>query len=328
MPQIRILTEQELRAAIGLDLATVDCVEDAFRRLSNGGVVMPPILSMELPGGELDAKTAFVPGLASMAFKISTGFYGNAARGLPSLSGLMVVLSAETGHVEAVLLDNGYLTDLRTAAAGAVAARALARADASVAAVFGTGLQARLQLEALCLVRPIREARIWGRDAFKAERLASQMSQRLGISAIAEADGARAMSGADVVITTTPAEAPIVMADWLAPGQHLTAMGSDAPGKAELTPACISRADRYVPDRLSQTRLLGELRGAIAAGVVAADAEFPELGDVLCGLAPGRLTPGDITLADLTGTGIQDTAIAARARARAAELNAGTDITS
>jgi ornithine cyclodeaminase len=236
----------------------------------------------------------------------------------------MVVFSAVNGQVEAVLLDNGYLTDLRTAAAGAVAARALAREDARVAAILGTGLQARLQLEALALVRDIDEARIWGRNPDKALRLAAEMSRRLGIVIRAEVDGRAAVAGADIVVTTTPADEPILQAAWLEPGQHVTAMGSDAAGKCELEPACLARADLYVPDRLGQTRSLGELRAALASGVVA-DADHPGLGAILAGKAPGRTAPDRITLADLTGTGVQDTAIAALARRRAAERGAGTD---
>lgn len=327
MPVIRILTEAELRAAVTLDLAAVDCIADAFRALSERDVVMPPILSMALADrhGEVDAKTAYIPGADSFAFKMSTGFFDNPSRGLPALSGLMVVFSAVTGLVEAVLLDNGYLTDLRTAAAGAVVARALSREDARVAAILGTGLQARMQLTALTLVRDLAEARIWGRDPSKADRLAAEMTEELGIAVRAEAEGRAAVAGADIVVTTTPAETPILRADWLEPGQHVTAMGSDAAVKCELEPACLARADLYVPDRLSQTRVLGELRAALAAGAVP-DREYPELGAILAGRAPGRAASDQITLADLTGTGVQDTAIAALARSRAEAAGAGTDI--
>lgn len=162
---IRVLTEADLRGLVSLDLDVIDEIEKGFRALSSGEVVMPPILSMEIAAanGEVDVKTAYVPGFESFAIKISPGFFDNPKRGLPSTSGLMVVFSAQTGQVEALLLDNGYLTDVRTAAAGGVAARLLARQDASRAAILGTGLQARMQLRALCLVRPIREVRIWGR---------------------------------------------------------------------------------------------------------------------------------------------------------------------
>jgi ornithine cyclodeaminase len=237
---------------------------------------------------------------------------------------MMVLLSAKTGLAQALLLDNGYLTDVRTAAAGAVAARHLSREGSSVAAIFGAGMQAGMQLEALTLVRPIRKARIWAREIARAEATAKTLSSRLGIDVTAEPDAENAVAGADIIVTTTPSYTPLVKAEWLSQGQHLTAMGSDAEHKNEVDPRLVIRADVYVADRLSQTRKLGELHHAIEAGLVAIDQEFPELGQIVAGLAPGRSSDNEITYADLTGTGIQDTAIATLAYARARASGAGT----
>src|SRR4029077_7484741 len=137
MPKIRVLTEGELRGCIALDLTVIDCIEGAFHALAAKPVVMPPILRLDIPEhrGEVDVKTAYVPGLDSFALKVSPGFFDNPKIGLPSLNGLMILFSARTGLVEAVLLDNGYLTDVRTAAAGAVAADHLARRDAQRAGI-------------------------------------------------------------------------------------------------------------------------------------------------------------------------------------------------
>src|SRR5687767_6644255 len=159
---------------------------------------------MDIPDahGEVDVKTAYIPGVDGFAIKVSPGFFDNPKIGLPSLNGLMILFSAKTGLVEALLLDNGYLTDVRTAAAGAVAAKHLARPDASVAAVFGAGVQARLQLQALKLVRPITEARIWARDMGKAEVAATELSRSLAIPVHAIADAERAADGAHVLIAT------------------------------------------------------------------------------------------------------------------------------
>ena len=326
MADINILTEADLRAAVPLDLNAVACVEQGFAALATGDVVMPPILSLEVAkyNGEVDVKTAYVPGIDSFAIKISPGFFDNPKLGLPSTSGLMVLFSSRTGMVEALLLDNGYLTDVRTAAAGAVAARLLARKDASSACMIGAGTQACLQLKALCLVRPIKRATVWARDPEKAANSAHSMQEELGIPVTALANPAEAVSRADIVVTTTPARTPVLQADWLRPGQHVTAMGSDQHNKNEIAPECLARADLYVPDRLSQTRELGELRTAIEAGVFPADVAFAELGDFIAGKATGRKGDGDITIADLTGTGVQDTAIATYARKRAAALDAGT----
>lgn len=326
MPDIRVLTEAQLRRLVVLDPGVVDCIEAGFRALAGGDVVMPPVLSMAIAehNGEVDVKTAYVPGVDSFAIKLSPGFFDNPALGLPSTSGLMVLLSARTGLLEALLLDNGYLTDLRTAAAGAVAARHLARPDAATACILGAGVQARMQLVALTLVRPITAATIWARDADRAAACAARLSAELGLPVSAVSDAADAIGAADIVVTTTPATRPLVQADWLRPGQHITAMGSDQHHKNELDPACLTRADPYVPDRLSQTRQMGELRSAIAAGLVPLEATFAELGQIVAGLAPGRRDAAAITIADLTGTGVQDTAIAALARKRAESAEAGT----
>lgn len=321
---ITILTEADLRVLMPLDVTAVDCIEDAFCALAQGGVVMPPVMRLDMPLGEVDVKSAWLPGLPHFAIKISPGFFGNPALGLPSTNGMMVVLSAETGLVQALLLDNGYLTDLRTAAAGAVAARHLARDDAGIAAILGAGMQARMQLQALALVRPLREARVWARDDAKARAFAAEMTAALGVPVTPAATVAEVARGADVIVTTTPAEAPIL--HDAAPGTHVTAMGSDAPHKNELAPELLARA-RYVADRLAQTRIQGELRHAIAAGLIAAHADLPELGQVIAGPAPGRISPTQITIADLTGTGIQDTAIAALALTRARAAGAGQTFT-
>jgi ornithine cyclodeaminase len=272
----------------------------------------------------VDVKTAYVPGIDGFAIKISPGFFDNPKLGLPSTNGMMVLLSARTGLVEALLLDNGYLTDVRTAAAGAVAARHLARPDATVAAIFGAGMQARLQLEALKLVRPIEGACIWARDRLKAERTAAELREKLGIAVRAETDAAKAVTGADIIVTTTPSTEPLIHAGFVTAGQHITAMGSDAEHKNEIAPAILKLADLYVADSAKQTRRLGELHHAIDAGLISADAEVAELGAVIAGRRHGRRDASDITVADLTGTGVQDTAIATLARDRAKAAGIGT----
>jgi len=318
MEKTSIVTENELRAAIVLDAGVVDCVENAFAALATMPVVMPPVLRLDIKAfnGEVDVKTAYVPGIDSFAIKISPGFFDNPKLGLASLNGLVVVLSARTGLVEAVFLDNGYLTDVRTAAAGAVAARHLARADAARAAIFGAGVQARLQLEALTLVRPIKTAVIWARNAARAQVAADDLTRDLGLPVTAEPDPERAVASADIVVTTTPATRPILLSSWLRPGQHVTAMGSDAEHKNELDPAAIARADLYVADCRDQVAVLGELNHAIAKGAVTSGISVPQIGDIAARMIPGRTSNDQLTICDLTGTGVQDTAIAALARQR------------
>ena len=330
MPQIKILSETDLRRLVPLDLAAVDCVEAGFAALARGQVEMPPILSMGIheSNGEVDVKTAHIAGAESFTIKMSPGFYDNPGIGLPTTNGIMVVFSARTGQVEALLLDNGYLTDTRTAAAGAVAARHLARADATRLCVIGAGAQARLQAAAIHLVRPLFDVTVWARDAAKAQVAASDIAETLGIPTSTAPDSRSAIRAADIIVTTTAARQPLVQADWITPGQLVIAMGSDQPGKVELDPALIARADPYIPDRLAQTRVLGEARAAIEKGLVAADAPFTELGDVVIGKLPDFDPAASVTVCDLTGTGVQDTAIATLARQRAQAAGLGTTFTS
>ena len=330
MPEIKILTEAELRTLVPLDLAAVDCVEQGFTTLAGGKVVMPPIMTLLVPdhNGEVCVKSAYVPGIDSFAMKMSPGFFDNPKLGLPSTSGLMVLFSSRTGMLEALLLDNGYLTDVRTAAAGAVAARHLARADARRACIIGAGVQARMQLTALKLVRGLESAVIWARDGAKAEAAAARFREELGFDVTASTDAASAVAEANIVVTTTPSTEPLVRADWLQSGQLVIAMGSDQTHKVELDPACLTRATLYVPDSQSQCALKGELRSAFEAGLIPKDQHFDALGDITAGKAPGRQSDNDIIIADLTGTGVQDTAIATLARQRAEAAGTGATFTS
>lgn len=314
--EIAVVTEAELREAVKLDLDVVEAVEGAFIRLAQGDVVMPPILSMALPQvhGEVDVKTAYIPGLDGFAIKVSPGFFDNPKIGLPSLNGLMVLFSTKTGMVEAMFLDNGYLTDIRTAAAGAVAAKHLAPAKVETCGVIGTGVQARLQVEAAHLVRPFERVMVWGRDLERAAQCAQDLQERLGVTAQVMSTIENVVKESQLVITTTPSTEPLIRAEWLHPGLHITAMGSDQEGKNEIEGAALERADLYVADRVSQTETLGELRAAVAEGIWTRGVPA-ELGEVITGAAPGRRSDDEVTICDLTGTGAQDTAIAAFVRA-------------
>jgi len=326
MADIVILTEAELRSQVQLNLAAIECVEQAFHALATRAVVMPPIMRLDIVehNGEIDVKTAYIPGVDSLAIKISPGFFDNPELGLPSVNGLMVLFSTRTGLVEALLLDNGYLTDIRTAAAGAVAARWLARADSRSVAIIGAGQQAQLQLEALTLVRDIESATLWARDRSKAEASAAKLSRRLNIPVSVSDSVQAAIADADIIVTTTPAQAPLLLAEHVSAGQHITAMGSDAEHKNEIDPCILAEKANYFCDRLSQVQALGELHHAIEQGMIDAADKFTEIGQVIAHQATGRMGSDEITLCDLTGTGIQDTAIATLAFDLCRRHQAGT----
>ncbi|MEZ5830301.1 MAG: cyclodeaminase [Dongiaceae bacterium] len=327
MRDILVLTERDLRGCVLIDRDAVDVVEQAFRALASDRVVMPPILSMEIPDahGEVDVKTAYIPGFDGFAIKVSPGFFDNPKIGLPSLNGLMILFSAKTGLVDALLLDNGYLTDVRTAAAGAVAARHLAPREVRVAGVLGTGVQARLQIQAAHLARPFSKVLVWGRDSEKAAACARDIAAAIGVEASIVSDPAALVRDSQLVVTTTPAREPIVNAAWLHPGLHITAMGSDQDGKNEIEPAAMAAADLFVCDRVSQSAKVGELRSARAAGHLT-NIDPPELGEIIASVKPGRKSDQDVTICDLTGTGAQDTAIATYALGAARKAGSGAII--
>ena len=324
---IRVVTETELRGVLGLDRALVDVVEQAFAALAGEGDVMPPILSMALhaANGEVDVKTAYLPGFDGFAIKVSPGFFDNPQFGLPSLNGLMILFSAKTGLVQALFLDNGYLTDLRTAAAGAVAARHLAPEEIATAGVIGTGVQARLQMQAAHLGRPFERLLVWGRDPQKAARCAADLAETLGVTVETVSDIRALVAQSQLVVTTTPSREPLITHDMLHPGLHITAMGSDQEGKCEISPRVLAQADVYVADRLSQTGLMGELAAARKAGL--SPYSETEIGQIIDGSAEGRIDNRQVTICDLTGTGAQDTAIASHVSALLNGTATGTVIT-
>jgi len=329
--QITILTESEIRQCVQIDNDALTVIEDAFTRLAEGKVNMPPIMRVDVPenNGEVDIKSAYLQGLDSFAVKMSSGFFDNYKLGLPSLGGMMILLSAKIGFPEALLLDNGYLTDVRTGLAGAIAAKYLARKQVDTVGVIGAGAQARYQVRALRLVRNFNKVLVYSKAPARVDQYVREMSAALDREVVKMADAESVVRGSELVITTTPAKSPIIQADWLHPGLHITAMGSDAEEKQEIHADVFSRTDLLICDRKSQAFRLGELHHAREAGVISeADDNIIELGELTAGHHSGRQDDAQITLADLTGTGAQDTAIALLAYQKAKETGLGMQIES
>lgn len=314
---IPILDEAALRAAVTPALA-VEVIRNAFRADGEGRTHVPPVINLDIPDahGEFHIKTAHIDGVRHIAVKVASGFYDNPSRGLPSGSGMMALFDASTGMPAALLLDNGFLTDVRTGAAGAVAADVLARHTLDTVGVIGSGLQARHQVRCLRVVREFRRIVAWSPTRERLEEYCREVA-RDGFDVEAADSPEAACRSADVIITTTPSRKPIVRASWLRPGVHVTAVGSDAPGKQELEADCLDVADLVVVDRLAQCSAFGELRHALDAALVTRHDVHAELGAIVAGRTAGRTDDSQITIADLTGVGFQDTAIASAAFARA-----------
>lgn len=326
--QVTILTEKDLRQHISINSAIIEAIADGFAKLSQGKVTMPPIMRLDIKdhNGEVDVKTAYIQGLDSFAIKMSPGFFDNYKLGLPSLSGLMVLLSAETGFVKAVLLDNGYLTDVRTGAAGAVAAKYLAPETIETAGVIGAGGQARYQMLALKQVRDFKRLLVYNRTEERAMKYVEEMSSLLSrVDIILGNSAEEVVRQSDLVVTTTPATDGFLKADWLHEGLHITAMGSDAEHKNELDSGVMAQADVIACDSKAQVFRLGELHHAKKAGTVD-ESQVIELGDVITGAKIGRTDDKQITICDLTGTGMQDTVIATMAYQLASDAGLGTVI--
>ncbi len=322
---MQVVKEEDLRSSISIAEA-IEAVEDGFTRLADGQVNLPPVMSLELPEvrGEMHIKGAHIAGQESFVIKLATGFYDNPLLGLPSGTGMMLVFSARTGFPEALLLDNGYLTDLRTAAAGAVAAKYLANKEPRTVGVIGAGVQGRFQVIALAQVRRFQRVLVYDLDSGRSARYAEEMSENLGVpvSALKEPEGVVLES--DVLITATPATEPIVRARSLHPGLHITAMGTDSPYKQELDSDALARADLLVCDLKAQCFERGELYHGLKDGAIAESDPIVELGELTSGRHPGRTDQSQITICDLTGVGVQDAAVATLAYRKALKEGLGS----
>ncbi len=325
---ILVLTEQEIRQTVSMPEA-MQVMEEAFAALARGEARLPDVIGLEIPevNGEIHVKGAHIQGTPYAVFKVATGFWKNPDKGLPTSSGLMMAFDALTGFPAALLLDNGYLTDLRTGAAGGVAANHLANPMLEKVTVIGAGRQARYQLRALAVVRRLQgRVAVWNIDSQEAQAYARDMVTELDVDVTVAPDIEAALRNTDLVITVTPSREPLIRAEWLPRGVHITAVGADAPDKQELDTGVLARADIIIADRLSQCLRLGEIHHAVEAGVISVDDVTGELGDLIVGRVPGRTSESQITVCDLTGVGVQDAAIASLVLQKAEAMGLGSPL--
>ena len=293
------------------NIDVIGAMEEGFRAYSNGLAVIPPVgeLCFDHPPGDVHIKYGYLRTGAYYVVKIASGFYDNPKLGLPSSQGLMLLFSKKTGQIAAVLLDEGRLTDIRTGAAGAVAARYLGPKEISQIGIIGTGIQARVQLEYLERVTDCRKVMVWGRSEEHTHAYARDVTAR-GFEARVADDAKTLAESCNLIVTTTPSREPLLQNDWIRPGTHITAVGADSPEKQELDSAILGRADVVVADSISQCLLRGEINRAITSGHLKEE-RVVELGAVLADTSTGRVDPEQITVADLTGVAVQDLQIAA-----------------
>jgi ornithine cyclodeaminase len=304
---VKIITRKQIECVLpAIDL--LPAIEDGFTSYSQGRAVVPPVGELLLEKGEVHIKYGYIAGEDYYVVKIASGFYGNPALGLPSGNGVMLLYRQETGEPACVLFDEGYLTDVRTAVAGAIAAKHLAPRNVERIGIVGTGTQARLQLQYLDAVTDCKEVLAWGRGEEHLVHYSEEMYEK-GYNVKTTANANDVLDDCNLVVTTTPATEPLLGVAGLRPGTHITAVGSDTPQKQELDAAVLSLAHVVVADSIEQCLVRGEIHRAMQAGCIDIG-DAVELGDVIAGRAAGRTTEDQITVADLTGVAVQDIKIA------------------
>lgn len=286
--------------------ALIAAMERSFTSYTSGEATVPPVGSLEFeePPGGVHIKYGYLSTSPYYVIKIASGFYDNPKIGLPSSNGLNLVFLQKTGELEAILLDEGYLTDLRTALAGAVVAKYFAPLQVDCIGIVGTGLQARMQLEQIAQVTDCREVIVWGRSAEKTEAYRQDMEAK-GFKVSTTLDAEDITSACNLIVTTTPSKLPILPAAGLRPGTLVIAMGADTPGKQELDPAILERADLILLDSKSQCTHHGEIHKAWAEGLLN-EGQFMEIGDALMAKERFNRTATNVIIADLTGIATQD----------------------
>ena len=296
-------------------------MERAFVAYSRGEAVVPPVVQLEFeePPGDCHIKYGYLKGGQTFTVKIATGFWKNPAHGLPSSNGVVLVFRSRTGELLTILQDEGYLTDIRTAAAGAVAAKYLAPPDLDCIGIIGSGTQAHLQLEYLKQVTPCRCVLLWARSRERAHTFRVDGFEIEVVSSVkALAQEAR------LIVTTTSSSKWLLGVADIRPGTHITAVGADGGGKHELEPRLFAVCVLCVVDSLSQCARFGDSSYAIGQNWICAE-DLIELGTLIADPAIRRRSTADITIADLTGVAVQDIAIAELALSRLASAAAGRD---
>ena len=304
---MKIITLDQIKQILpSIDI--IPQIEQGFQAYSEGRVIVPPLGEMILDKGEVHIKYGFVKEEEYYVIKVASGFYDNPALGLPSGNGLMMMCSQETGVPVSILLDEGYLTDIRTAVAGAIVAKYMAPAEVGKIGIVGTGTQGRLQLLFLKDLVDCREVLVWGRKQEKLDVYRSDMEKE-GFHVETTLDPSEILRQCKLVVTATPAKSHLLSRQDLRKGTHITAVGSDTPEKQELDSHILRDADVVVTDSMEQCLTRGEIYKAMKSGDLRKE-ELIELGNVISGYAEGRISDEQITIADLTGVAVQDINIA------------------
>jgi ornithine cyclodeaminase len=307
MPAVFNLAQiQEALKQIDPVQGIINSIEEGFVAYSQGKVVVPPVgeLVFEKPRGETHIKYGYIRHDDYYVIKIASGFYDNPKLGLPTSSGLMLLFNQKTGELVAILLDDGYLTQVRTAAAGAVVGKYFAPQKVRRVGVFGAGVQGRMQVEYLRYMREFKDVIVWGVSHEELDRYQADMTPK-GFMIQTTFDPEEIAATCNVIITATPSCSPLLKAGQVRRGTHITAMGSDTAEKQELDPAILKMADKLAVDSIPQSLLRGEVFKALKVGMIKKE-DLVELGTAISDRKFQRQSEDEITVVDLTGVAVQD----------------------
>lgn len=288
----------------------IERIERGFSLYSMGKAKLSPVshLHFDSPPGDLHVKCAHVIGEQFYVVKAASHFTENNQKGLNSIQGMMILFCQKTGIPQALFLDNGYLTNLRTAMAGTICAKYMAPKNIEAIGIIGAGMQAKMQLKMLKSVTTCRQVWVWAPrseaiEQYKKDPMLADFTINAASSTAEIAEHCR------LIVTTTPACNPLLFAHDIKKGTHITAIGSDRPGKQELDAKILQMADRVIVDSREQCFNYGETFYALQKGLIDKE-KVDEIGEVISGLKNGRLNEDEVTVADLTGLGIQDLDVA------------------
>lgn len=319
-----ILTRRQVSRLIDMPLA-LEAVRSAFILYGKGRVEMPPKIYLQLKkhSGDFRAMPAYLEGLESAGLKWVNVHPGNRDFGLPAVMAVIILSDPKTGFPLAIM-DGTLITNLRTGAAGGIAAKCLARKDSSTVGLVGCGVQAKAQLLALKEFFRISSVFVWGLR-FKQAKIFLQETRYLGLKMQVKDNIRDCVKDADIIVTTTPSRKPLVKSDWIKDGVHINAIGADAKGKEELDPGILKRAKIIVDDK-RQACHSGEINVVLSKGLISERDIYATLGEVLTQKKQGRVSDKEITVFDSTGLAIQDIACARLVYQKAIKLKIGNPV--
>ncbi len=322
-----LLREAQVRELLTME-ETIGIMEEALRAFSAGGVVQPvrTTVPVQSHAGFVALMPAFLSGQEALGAKAVAFFPANVDRGLPTHLAIILLWDSATGVLLA-LLDGRLITEMRTAAVSAAATKALANPQARILAILGAGVQARSHLEALRLVRPLQGVRVWSRTPAHAGIFAREMQDRFRLPVDVSATAQEAVRDADIIVTATSSQVPVLQGRWVAPGTHINAIGAPRPEWRELDTDLVKRARVFVDSRAGALVESGDLLGPMREGAIPEAHIRGEIGEVLAGTVEGRRTPADVTLFKSLGMAVEDVATARHVYERARARGIGTQIT-